>query len=204
HSKGAADDAERARRKATYEFLVPIVKAFCTESAVEVTSLGVQVHGGMGYIEETGAAQYYRDARILPIYEGTTAIQANDFVGRKILRDGGAVAMDVAQQIQVTIDELRSAAPNAGADSEALNLIAERLSRSLEAYTSAIQYVLERSKRDLNGVYMGSVPLLMLAGLVYGGWQMARAALACHRGTSNSDDFRRRKLTTAVFYAAQL
>src|SRR5690606_10818737 len=139
HSKGAADDAERARRKATYEFLVPIVKAFCTESAVEVTSLGVQVHGGMGYIEETGAAQYYRDARILPIYEGTTAIQANDFVGRKILRDGGAVAMDVAQQIQVTIDELRSAAPNAGADSEALNLIAERLSRSLEAYTSAIQ-----------------------------------------------------------------
>ena len=203
-SKGASNEAERARSKATYEFLVPIVKAFCTESAVEVTSLGVQVHGGMGYIEETGAAQYYRDARILPIYEGTTAIQANDFVGRKILRDGGAVASSIAQQAQVTIDELRSAAANGGTDAEALNLIAERLSQGVAAYTSAVQYILDRAKSDLNGVYIGSVPLLMLGGLVFGGWQMARAALACHHGISSSEAFRQRKLATAVFYAAQL
>src|SRR5690606_16428881 len=92
-ASGHPDEAERERCKALYEYLVPIVKACSTETAVEVTSLGVQVHGGMGYIEETGAAQYYRDARILPIYEGTTAIQANDFIGRKIVRDGGGAAL---------------------------------------------------------------------------------------------------------------
>ncbi|MDV6321054.1 acyl-CoA dehydrogenase family protein, partial [Chromohalobacter sp. HP20-39] len=95
----AADDAARKQNEALYEFLVPIVKGWSTEMSIDVTSLGVQVHGGMGFIEETGAAQYYRDARILPIYEGTTAIQANDLIGRKTVRDGGAVALGICAEI---------------------------------------------------------------------------------------------------------
>ena len=94
-------DADQRRASAAfYEFMVPLVKGYSTEMSLEVTSLGVQVHGGMGFIEETGAAQYYRDARILPIYEGTTAIQANDLVGRKTGRDGGQTALAIAAQIE--------------------------------------------------------------------------------------------------------
>src|SRR6185503_14602881 len=100
------DAATRKQNNAFYEFLVPLVKGYSTETSLEVTSLGVQVHGGMGFIEETGAAQYYRDARILTIYEGTTAIQANDLVGRKTARDGGQTAKAIAAQIQKTEAEL--------------------------------------------------------------------------------------------------
>src|SRR5690606_18561137 len=103
------DESQRMQNKALHEYLVPVVKGFATEMAVEVASLGVQVHGGMGYIEETGAAQYYRDARILPIYEGTTAIQANDLLGRKLLRDGGAVAGALLAQIRETVAQLQQA-----------------------------------------------------------------------------------------------
>jgi len=200
------DESERGRCKAAYEYLVPVVKAFSTEAAVEVTSLGVQVHGGMGYIEETGAAQHYRDARILPIYEGTTAIQANDFVGRKILRDGGAVALAMAEQMQETAASLRAVAAGAGDDAQALSMIGERLEVATAAYVTAIRHVLEQARQDVRGVFMGSVPLLMQAGVVHGGWQLARAALACHRQeqAGTATDFHRRKLTTAVFYAAHL
>jgi alkylation response protein AidB-like acyl-CoA dehydrogenase len=96
------DPNVRRHSRSIYEFLVPLIKGFSTEMSLEVTSLGVQVHGGMGFIEETGAAQYLRDARILTIYEGTTAIQANDFVGRKTVRDGGATAKTVAREIEAT------------------------------------------------------------------------------------------------------
>ena len=110
----AHPDADaRKQNQAFYEFLVPLVKGFSTEMSLEVTSLGVQVHGGMGFIEETGAAQYYRDARILPIYEGTTAIQANDLVGRKTARDGGAVARAIAGQIEATEGELQRSGSDA-------------------------------------------------------------------------------------------
>src|SRR5690606_6821965 len=109
-----ADAHERDRQQALYEYLVPIVKGFCTESAVEVASLGVQVHGGAGYIEETGAAQYYRDARILPIYEGTTAIQANDLLGRKTWRGNGAVARALIEQMNATVGLLHAAAGQGG------------------------------------------------------------------------------------------
>jgi hypothetical protein len=98
----------RKQNQTFYEFMVPLVKGYSTEMSLEVTSLGVQVHGGMGFIEETGAAQYLRDARILTIYEGTTAIQANDLVGRKTSRDGGQTARAIAGQIEVTETELRS------------------------------------------------------------------------------------------------
>ena len=200
------DETERARCRAIYEYLVPIVKAFSTETAVEVASLGVQVHGGMGYIEETGAAQYYRDARILPIYEGTTAIQANDFVGRKILRDGGAVALAIVEQMRGCAADLQAAAVSSAEAAEALSLIGGRLESAAAAYAAAISYVLDNARHDVRGVFMGSVPLLMLAGVAHGGWQLARAALACHghEQAGTATEFHRRKFATAVFYAAHV
>src|SRR5690554_4288917 len=151
-SRRHADPAERARNKALYEYYVPVVKGFSTETSVEVASLGVQVHGGMGFIEETGAAQYYRDARILPIYEGTTAIQANDFVGRKILRDGGTVALGVVEQMRATVKGLEDAAAAGGDDTAALTLIATRLQSAAAAYEAALRHVLENARQDIRGV----------------------------------------------------
>ncbi len=199
-------EQERSARKAMYEYLVPIVKAFSTEAAVEITSLGVQIHGGMGYIEETGAAQFYRDARILPIYEGTTAIQANDFIGRKILRDGGGAALGIAGLIRETVAQLGLAVTAGGDDADALSLIRKRLDAAVNAQAEAITHILEQARQDPRGVYMGSVPMLMLAGIVQGGWHMARAALAVHRRTQAGEatDFDQRKLATALFYAAHL
>ena len=119
------DPAVRQQNQAFYEFLVPLVKGYSTEISVEVTSLGVQVHGGMGFIEETGAAQHYRDSRILPIYEGTTAIQANDLVGRKTARDGGQFAKSIAAQIEATEKDL-AVSGSAAAQSVAKHLVAAR------------------------------------------------------------------------------
>lgn len=205
-SRRHADPAERARNKALYEYYVPVVKGFSTETSVEVASLGVQVHGGMGFIEETGAAQHYRDARILPIYEGTTAIQANDFIGRKLLRDGGAVAKALAQEMHVTAQQLEQAAAKGGADAEGLALVARRLERAVDAYEQAGGYLLANARSDLRAVFLGSVPYLMLAGVVHAGWQMARAALACQerQALGSATDFHRQKFATAVFYAAHV
>lgn len=202
-SRHATDQAERERNKALYEYLVPIIKGFSTEVSVEVASLGVQVHGGMGFIEETGAAQYYRDARILPIYEGTTAIQANDFVGRKVLRDGAAVARDLAAQMHATATELDEAAAT-GADAEGLGLIARRLRLATQSYEKAVDFTLVHGRDDLRAVFLGSVPFLMLAGVVHAGWQLGRAALECSRAQAkgSASDFHQRKLATSVFYAA--
>ncbi|WP_169294586.1 acyl-CoA dehydrogenase [Advenella sp. EE-W14] len=192
------DESVRASNKAAYEYLVPIVKGFSTENAVEVSSLGVQVHGGMGFIEETGAAQYYRDARILSIYEGTTAIQANDFVGRKTLRDGGAVAKGFVKAMHETVAELKQAANS----SSQLAFIATRLDIAIQAYEASIDYVLETAKAgNVRAVFMGSVPFLMLSGYVHAGWQLARAALKCQ---GRDEAFYRQKQSTAVFYAAHL
>ena len=119
------DDATRKQNQAFYEFLVPLHKGYATEIALEAASLGIQVHGGMGYIEETGAAQYLRDARILTIYEGTTAIQANDLVGRKTLRDGGRTARAIAARIEATEGEL-AASGSAAAQAVARRLAAAR------------------------------------------------------------------------------
>src|SRR5690606_34355753 len=154
-SKGHSDPEERAQCKALYEYLVPVVKAFSTEAAVEVTSLGVQVHGGMGFIEETGAAQFYRDARILPIYEGTTAIQANDFIGRKIVRDGGSAALALATMMRETLAELGLAVAAEPDDAEALKLIRSRLDAALNAQAEGITHVLERARQDPRGGYVG-------------------------------------------------
>lgn len=192
-----ADEKTRKQHLAQYEYLVPIVKAFSTENAVEVASLGVQVHGGMGYIEETGAAQYYRDARILPIYEGTTAIQANDFIGRKTLRDGGEVSRGFIAAMCDTVNAL-----NQHQDDAALAFIGAQLEIAVQAYQNALDATLEfAGKGNMRSAFAGSVPFLMLAGYVHAGWHLANAALKSRAGTS---DIGRQKIATAVFYAAHL
>lgn len=200
-SRHHPDEAVRNENKALYDYFVPVVKGCSTEISIEVASLGIQVHGGMGYIEETGVAQFYRDARILPIYEGTTAIQANDFVGRKVLRDGGAVAMALAQQMRATLADVNTM--HDGPDAEGFALIARHFESAIDAYEQATQFVLTSAKDALPAAFLGSVPYLMLAGTVHAGWQMARAALACARQTceGRSTDFHTKKLATCVAYA---
>ena len=190
------DAAVRKENEAFYEFMVPLVKGLSTEMALDVASLGVQVHGGMGFIEETGAAQYLRDAKILTIYEGTTAIQANDLVGRKTGRDGGAVARAIAGQIEATEGELRS---RGSADSLAM---ARRLAAARRAFLDAVDFVTAQGKASPNAVYAGSVPYLMLTGTLMAGWQMARALLVAETRLAEGVDaaFMQAKITTARFY----
>ncbi len=191
------DADTRKENLAFYEFLVPLVKGFSTEMSLEVTSLGVQVHGGMGFIEETGAAQYYRDAKILTIYEGTTAIQANDLIGRKTGRDGGQTAKAIAAQIANTEAALfKSGSANAKA-------VAARLKAAREAFLSVVDFVVAGAKASPNAVFAGSVPYLMLTGNLVAGWQMARALLVAEEQLAKGEDtaFMQGKITTARFYA---
>ena len=191
------DAATRKDNLAFYEFLVPLVKGFSTEMSLQVTSLGVQVHGGMGFIEETGAAQYYRDAKILTIYEGTTAIQANDLVGRKTGRDGGQTAKGIAAQIARTeADLIQQGSAHAVA-------VAARLKTAREAFLNVVDFVVAGSKTNPNAVFAGSVPYLMLSGNLVAGWQMARALLAAETELGQGVDalFMQSKIITARFYA---
>jgi len=190
-------DAEvRKQNQAFYEFMVPLVKGYSTEMSLEVTSLGVQVHGGMGFIEETGAAQYYRDAKILTIYEGTTAIQANDLVGRKTARDGGQTAKAIAAQVQATEAEL------AKSNSVAARAMLKRLGAARTAFIEVVDFVAGNTKASPNAVFAGSVPYLMMAGNLIAGWQMARALLVAEAKAVAGEDvaFMQAKVTTARFY----
>ena len=194
----AADPVTRQSNEAFYEYMVPVVKGWSTEMSIEVASTGIQIHGGMGFIEETGAAQYYRDARILTIYEGTTAIQANDLVGRKTVRDGGAVARGIIAQVRATQAAL---AGHSGGD---LAAIRNQLVLGATALEDVVTYVATNMKTDIKGVFAGSVLYLKLAGIVLGGWQMARAALAAEQHLKAGDgdaDFYRAKIATARFFA---
>jgi hypothetical protein len=191
------DADTRKDNLAFYEFLVPLVKGFSTEMSLEVTSLGVQVHGGMGFIEETGAAQYYRDAKILTIYEGTTAIQANDLIGRKTGRDGGQTAKGIAAQVANTeADLIKSGSVNAVA-------VAARLQAAREAFLKVVAFVVSGAKTSPNAVFAGSVPYLMLTGNLVAGWQMGRALLGAELALTQGNDavFMQSKITTARFYA---
>jgi alkylation response protein AidB-like acyl-CoA dehydrogenase len=190
-----ADEATRAEHQAIYEYLVPIVKGWSTELSIDVTSLGVQVHGGMGFIEETGAAQYYRDARILPIYEGTTAIQANDLIGRKTVRDGGKVAKSLLAGVAETVEALGA---QQGPAFESMKKYLAQGHRSLSA---VVDFVVANTKSDPNAVFAGSVPYLKLAGIVLGGWQMARALLVAAGKRDEDPSFYGAKIATAQFYA---
>jgi hypothetical protein len=184
-----------------YECLVPLVNGYSTEMSNEEASLGVQVHGGMGFIEETGAAQYLRDARILTIYEGTTAIQANDLVGRKTARDGGRTARAVAAKIRATEGELsKRKSPEALA-------MAKRLQAAREAFDDVVTFVVEQTRSNPNAVFAGSVPYLMLAGNLVAGWQMARALMVAEDQLQDGVGdaaFLRAKIATAHFYALHL
>jgi len=199
-ARHSPDADERSQNQAFYEFLVPLVKGYATEMSLEVTSLGVQVHGGMGFIEETGAAQYYRDARILPIYEGTTAIQANDLVGRKTARDGGRTARAIAAQIERTEADL------AASGSDAARAVQKRLAAARAAFLQVADFTVAQSKAVPNAVYAGSVPYLMLAGNLIAGWQMARALLAAEKLLAAGQDtaFMQAKIATARFYAEHI
>ena len=190
----------RKQNQSFYEYLVPLVKGYSTEMSLEVTSLGVQVHGGMGFIEETGAAQYYRDAKILTIYEGTTAIQANDLVGRKTARDGGQTALGIAAQVESTEQDLLASATD---DARA---VARRLRAAREAFVDVVHFISGKTQASPNAVFAGSVPYLMLAGNLMAGWQMARALLVAQAHVARGDDlaFMQAKVVTARFYADHL
>ncbi|MQA37760.1 acyl-CoA dehydrogenase [Rugamonas aquatica] len=193
-----ADAEVRKANLAVYEYLVPVIKGWSTEMSQDVTRDGVQVHGGMGFIEETGAAQHYRDSKILTIYEGTTAIQANDLVGRKTVRDGGAVAKSIIAQVRATEAQL------AAVDSADFKAILAQLSSGSKDLEAVVDYVVANMKSDIKGVFSGSVLYLKLAGLVLGGWQMARAALVAQQKLdANEGDasFYKAKIATARFFA---
>jgi len=191
------DAAERARNQAYVDLMIPVVKGWSTETGNEMSYLGVQVFGGMGFVEEAGAAQFMRDARITTIYEGTTGIQANDLMGRKIAREGGATIKAVIGMMQQTRAEL---AGQKGAGFAALDAA---LGRGIEALQLATDYVVANYGKDVRAVAAGAVPFLRLMGIVSGGWMMARAALAAQGRIAggDADPFYPAKIATAHFYA---
>ncbi|MBI2277937.1 MAG: acyl-CoA dehydrogenase [Dechloromonas sp.] len=195
------DPVQRKRDLYLAEFLIPIVKGGGTEMGIEVSSLGIQVYGGMGFIEETGAAQHWRDSRITTIYEGTTGIQANDLIFRKLMRDQGATA-------KVVLDEIRATAKAMAASSRPeLQAIARRLGTALQAWSTATEWLAGNAKDAVSGVLAAAVPYLNLAVAVCGGWMMGKAALAAaaHLDREEGDPvFCRNKIATARFYADQL
>jgi acyl-CoA dehydrogenase len=191
------DAARRSAAQAFVDLMIPVVKGWSTESAVEIASLGVQVHGGMGYVEETGAAQHLRDARITPIYEGTTGIQALDLVGRKVARDKGQAIGAVIARMREVEGELERAG------GEDLAAIAARLRDGVAALEHAVQFLVSTYGSDVRRASVGGVPFLELLGTVAGGWQMARAALAAKRLLADPAEaaFCKAKIATARFYA---
>ncbi|HEY2462580.1 MAG TPA: acyl-CoA dehydrogenase [Steroidobacteraceae bacterium] len=191
------DAAERERHQARADLMIPVIKGWCTENSVDIASLGIQVHGGVGFVEETGAAQFLRDARITPIYEGTTAIQANDLIGRKLARDGG-------QSAQTVVAEMRALAHALSADAK-LSALAPALSAAVDALEKAIRYVVENYAIDIRAVSVGAVPMLKLFGIVAGGWQLLRSASIAQQrlAAANGGDaaFYEAKILCARFYA---
>ena len=194
HSHPDAD--VRAANQRRLELLTPVVKGWCTENAQGITWNGVQVHGGMGFIEETGAAQYMRDARIITIYEGTTAIQANDLIGRKTAKEGGKSMQQLLADIAETGSALR-ASGNAQ-----LKAIAEALGDGIAALDEATNWLIANYDANPQAAAAGSVPFLKLTGIVVGGWLMARsAAVAAERLDAADGDFYKAKIATASYFA---
>ncbi len=200
HAHASPDAAERARAHAFAEFAVPIHKGWATEASIDVANLAIQVHGGMGFIEETGVAQHLRDARILTIYEGTTGIQANDLIGRKIARDGGAAAQDVLRRMRADLLELPEG-------DEELATIRAQLGDAIASFERCVEWIVATSKPDPRAVHAGAVPFLKLAGLLFGGWQLGRAAVVARRSLADGvgdPAFMRAKIGTAQFYVDHL
>jgi len=194
------DERERRTHQALVDFLIPIVKGWCTEQGVEIASVGVQIHGGMGFIEETGAAQYLRDARITTIYEGTTGIQAADLVGRKVGFEKGATAFAIIEVMR-KIDPKLATSGNPDVSAARENLL-----HAIDGLAAATQWVVDTFPHNPQAVAAVSVPFLKLWGTVGGGWLMARAALIADAkaGTDGDTDFYRAKIVTARFYAEHI
>ena len=191
------DKATRQQNQAFAELMIPVVKGWSTETGIDVASLGVQIHGGMGFIEETGAAQHLRDARITTIYEGTTGIQANDLVGRKIAREGG-VTIKGWLQMMTALD-----AKLAGSKNADIAVIRATLAAGTKAVAECVDYIVATAGTDPKAAFSGAVPFLKLMGIVCGGWQMARAALVAEKKLAESAGdaaFYKTKITTARFY----
>jgi hypothetical protein len=195
------DERVRKEHKAFVELMIPVVKGWCTENAVELCSTALQVYGGMGYIEETGIAQQYRDVRITSIYEGTTGIQALDLTGRKLLRDMGATAKSVGKRMEAVAKEC------AASENATVKSIGEALGQALVTLNDASQWIGMNAMGDLNKAFACSVPYLQLWGTVAGGWQMARAAQIASAKVAAGDadaEFYKAKLATAKFYATHV
>ena len=195
----SASAEDRARFQRRVDLLIPIVKGWCTEMAQEVTYLGVQVHGGMGFIEETGAAQHSRDARILTIYEGTTGIQALDLMGRKLLRDKG-------EAIAALITEMRDFAQRLDGDDAEFGTVARRVAAGRVAVAGATEWYLGEAADDPDLDSAVGVDFMLMAGNVAGAWLLARAALAARRHieAGSSDAFYAHKIKTAIFFAERI
>jgi hypothetical protein len=196
-AENAEDPQTRAHYQARVDLLTPVVKGWTTEVAQELTSLGVQIHGGMGFIEETGAAQHYRDARITTIYEGTTGIQAMDLVGRKTVRDSGKAQGELIAEIRADIERLNVAGV-------AVQDLSAALTKGVGALEAAVKWLLENYLADQNAPGSVAFDLLMLEGTVIGGWQCARSALVALEKLAAGDQersFYEGKLATARFYA---
>jgi len=178
--------------------MIPVVKGWSTETGIEVASLGVQVHGGMGFIEETGAAQHLRDARITTIYEGTTGIQASDLVGRKIAREGGVTVKGWLSLLQGFDVELSKS------NNPDIQVLRSRLSAGVQAVQESVDFILATAGKDPNAAFAGAVPFLKLMGIVAGGWQLARAALISESKINKKEgdqSFYAAKISTARFFA---
>ncbi|MEE8272742.1 MAG: acyl-CoA dehydrogenase [Alphaproteobacteria bacterium] len=199
-AKRHPDAAERASAQGVVDVLTPVVKAWCTDLGCEAASTGIQIHGGMGFVEETGAAQHLRDARIAPIYEGTNGIQAADLVFRKVARDGGAAAGAILDDMRALDGRLAAAG---GGDIAAIRT---RLADGVDALAAATDWVVANATADANAAAAGSAHYLRMFGLVAGGFMMARGALAAQAGLRAGDDdadYCRTRLATARFYAEQ-
>ncbi len=196
----ARHDPDAARREATQrrvDLLIPVVKAWCTDLGCDIASTGVQIHGGMGFIEETGAAQHFRDARIAPIYEGTNGIQANDLVGRKLWRDRGAAAQELIEAMRQTVRALAAQGPEP---------LRSPLDRGIDALATAVEWLVAHAS-DAPAALAGAVPFLKLTGTVVGGWLMAESALAAQRQLARGQGdarFAEAKLRTARFYTEHI
>ncbi len=204
YTAGAIDRARhhpeaetRARQQRRVDLLIPVVKSWCTDLGVDIASMGVQVHGGMGFIEETGAAQHLRDARITPIYEGTNGIQANDLLGRKLLRDRGEAAGELIAEMRA------SAAALAERSADDIAALRRPLAAGLDALERATKWMVEHGSADAPAAFAGAVPYLKLMGIVTGGWLMAKSALAAADGAGDAG-FNAAKRATARCYAEQV
>ena len=200
-ARRAEDREEAGKAQRRVDLLTPIVKGWGTDIACEIASIGVQIHGGMGFVEETGAAQHYRDARILPVYEGTNGIQALDLIGRKLARDRGRAVGEMIAEIQAVHDALNAA------DHVTLRAIASRMAPALTDLQAASDYLLQTAGENMPSAAVGATPYMTLWGTVAGGWVMATEALEAAKRLANGDEnkqYLETKLATARFFADQM